>query len=182
MATGIRGRLSIALPLLFALTAGLVQAGAPAQPKFVEDSEDGSLEGQKAPDFTLTTLDGKKVQLSRLKGKVVLLDFWASWCGPCRRSMPHLQETYSQYKDKGLVVVGINVDKEQGKAKEFLSGLTVAYPLALDPTSKVLGSYQVMQMPTAFLIDKKGVIRHKIVGFSDNIAKTTSAQIEELLK
>jgi len=179
-----------ALLLLFALSVGSVQIGgsgfggiaAAAAPKFVEETESGPLEGSKAPDFSLTTLDGKKVTLSQLKGKVVLLDFWASWCSPCRRSMPHIEETWAKYQKKGLMVIGVNVDKESSSAQKFLNGFKVSYPVGMDPNAKVLGSYQVMSMPTAFLIDKKGIVRHRIVGFSDDIAASTTRQLEALLK
>lgn len=180
--------------LVFQLALGAVissgawaSASVAAAPKFV-DEEEGSadLTGKKAPDFTLTTLDGKSVTLSKLKGKVVMLDFWASWCGPCRRSMPHLQQTFDQYKDKGLVIVGINVDKEPEKARFFLDKIGGAaafkYPLALDSRGKVMGAYQVMQMPTAYLIGKDGVVKERIVGFSDDIAARTATSLEALLK
>lgn len=174
--------------LACALGLGLLGASvSQAEPRFVDDDpSEVQLEGKKAPDFTLTTLDGKSVTLSKLKGKVVLLDFWASWCGPCRRSMPHLEETWSKYKDRGLVVIGINVDKEQEKALAFLSKLggTAAfhYPLALDPRGRVMGAYKVMQMPTAYLIGKDGVVKERIVGFSDDIAAKTATSLEALLK
>lgn len=191
-------RCAIQLGMLFAL--GL-SAGFPAssfaqgssQPRFVEDdAEESSLEGKKALDFTLQTLDGKTVTLSKLKGKVVLIDFWASWCSPCRKSMPHLEATWQKYKDKGLVIVGINVDKEQDKAIGFLSklaagnatlpGTKLSYPMGLDSRGKVMGQYEVMQMPTAFVIGKDGVVKKRIVGFSDAIAAETDALLTSLLK
>lgn len=160
---------------------------AQTAPRFVEDEDaNADLTGKKAPDFTLQTLDGEKVTLSKLKGKVVLVDFWASWCGPCRKSMPHLEATWQQYKDKGLVVVGINVDKEPEKARAFLAKLSsstkISYATALDPNARVLGAYQVMQMPTAFLIGRDGLVKQRIVGFSDEIGAKTTAQLEALLK
>lgn len=158
-----------------------------AQAKFVDDEEvEINLVGKPAPPFTLTTLDGKSVSLASLKGKVVLLDFWASWCGPCRKSMPHLEQTYQKYQSKGLVVVGVNVDKESDKAKAFLAKLaqtvTPSYPLALDANAKVMGAYQVMSMPTAFLIGKDGVVKQKFVGFSDRIAGELEAELSKSLK
>lgn len=158
-----------------------------AQGKFVEEEEQEiNLVGQKAPAFSLTTLDGKPVSLASLKGKVVLLDFWASWCGPCRKSMPHMEQTWQKYQAKGLVIIGVNVDKEPEKAKAFLAKLaqnvTPSYPLAMDPTAKVLGAYQVMSMPTAFLIGKDGVVLQKFVGFSDRIAGDLEAELVKVLK
>lgn len=160
---------------------------AQTAPRFVEDEESNAdLVGKKAPDFTLQTLGGEKVTLSKLKGKVVLVDFWASWCGPCRKSMPHLEETWQKYKDKGLVVVGINVDKEPEKARAFLGKLSattkISYATALDPNARVLGAYQVMQMPTAVLIGRDGLVKERIVGFSEEIGAKTTTQIEALLK
>lgn len=158
-----------------------------AQGKFVEEEEQEiNLMGQKAPPFSLTTLDGKAVSLASLKGKVVLLDFWASWCGPCRKSMPHMEQTWQKYQSKGLVIVGVNVDKEPEKARAFLAKLaqtvTPTYPLAMDSSAKVMGAYQVMSMPTAFLIGKDGVVQQKFVGFSERIAGELEAELARVLK
>ncbi len=154
-----------------------------AAPKFVDEDESArTLEGRPAADFALKTLDGEVVSLKALRGKVVFLDFWASWCGPCRRSMPHIEDMYKSYKKQGFQVIGVNVDKDEAKARQFLRKINVSYPIALDSNAKLMGEYRVQSMPTAFLIDKKGIIRHRIVGFSDKIAAETKTKIEALLK
>jgi thiol-disulfide isomerase/thioredoxin len=118
-----------------------------------------------APNWTLTDLDGNQVQLADFKGQVVLLDFWATWCGPCRMSIPHLKDLYAEYKDKGLAVVGISLD-QQGPAvvRPFVRQQKINYPI-------VMGNLQVTQdyggirgIPTAFVISQDGKIYNRHMG------------------
>lgn len=133
-----------------------------------------------APDFTLKTLDGQEMTLSKLRGKVVLLDFWATWCGPCRESIPHLIQLYKTYQEKGLEVIGMNMDRgDIDTVRHFVKSMDIPYPI-LVTTEDVVRNYGVTGLPTTIFIDKTGKIREKIPGFSSTIAKQMAARAEEL--
>jgi thiol-disulfide isomerase/thioredoxin len=134
-----------------------------------------------APNFTLQTLDGQEVTLSKLKGKVILLDFWATWCGPCRESIPHLIQLYKTHQKDGLEVVGMNVEKgEIDTVRRFVKSIDIPYPITLSPDD-VQRSYKVSGLPTTIFIDKQGRIREKVVGFTSEIAKQMAAKVLTLL-
>jgi len=134
-----------------------------------------------APDFTLKTLDNEDISLSGFKGKVVLLDFWATWCGPCRESIPHLVQLQKTYQEKGFQVIGLSVDKGDGNAvRKFVKSMDIPYPVAIAPED-VARNYGVSSLPTTLLIDKQGKIRDKIIGFSSAITAQMGAKIEELV-
>lgn len=140
-------------------------------------------EGFTAPDFNLGLLDGGTVTLSELKGKVVLVNFWTSWCPPCRKEMPAIESVYRSYKDLGLVVIGLNLtaqDSEQAAAL-FAQEVGVTFPIALDLDNSVGNLYRVTALPTSFFIDRKGVIRSVIVGgpMSETVIQS---KVEELLR
>ncbi|KKO05506.1 TlpA family protein disulfide reductase [Pseudohongiella sp.] len=128
-------------------------------------------EGEPAPDFTLPGVRASDaaVQLSELQGKVVYVDFWASWCLPCLRSLPQINGLYEQYRDQGFEVVAITIDDPVEDATEFLEDLEVplAYSVVLDATADVMDQYRVVGMPTSFLIDRDGVIRKVHKGFRE---------------
>ena len=133
-----------------------------------------------APDFSLKTLDGQEITLSKLKGKVVFLDFWATWCGPCKESVPHLVQIYKSYQEKGIELIGMNMDKgDTGIVFHFVRSMDIPYPIIIT-TADVARDYGVSAIPTAILIDKEGRIREKIVGFSSAIAKQMSSKVAEL--
>jgi len=143
------------------LTAGLLSFGSAALA--VE-------EGQHAPDFTLPDIaEGKPtITLSALRGKTVYVDFWASWCAPCLRSMPLINELYGKYRDQGFEVIAINVDDPIEDGREFLLDTPLDYLIAADTKGEMLGAYAVRGMPTSFLIDREGVVRMVHMGFRDN--------------
>ena len=118
-----------------------------------------------APDFTLQSLDGKTVTLGQYKGDVVMINFWASWCGPCRQEMPLLDDIYKQYKDMGFVLLGVNVEPDVRSANGWLSKTPVSYPILSDPKSAVSQLYQVQAMPTTVIIDRQGVVRYVHNGY-----------------
>jgi len=133
-----------------------------------------------APDFTLKTLDDEEIALSKLKGKVILLDFWATWCGPCRESIPHLVQLYRTYQKSGLEVIGMNVDRgDMNIVRHFVKSMDIPYPIAMTPENVERG-YGVTGLPTTILIDKQGKIREKIVGFTSEIAKKMTARVADL--
>lgn len=127
-------------------------------------------EGQQAPDFTLPDIaEGKApITLSALRGKTVYVDFWASWCAPCLRSMPLINELYAKYREQGFEVIAINVDDPIEDGREFLLDTPLDYLIAADTKGEMLGAYAVRGMPTSFLIDRDGVVRMVHVGFRDN--------------
>lgn len=133
-----------------------------------------------APDFTLPTVDGNPISLSSFKGKVVLLDFWAIFCPPCRAEIPGFIDLYTRYKDKGVEIIGLSLDKEPGKLKTFIAENKINYPILI--TSKeVQNDYgKVQAIPTTFLLDRNLNIVKKHVGFTEKA--TFEAEIEELLK
>jgi thiol-disulfide isomerase/thioredoxin len=118
-----------------------------------------------APDWTLQDLDGKTLSSKDLRGKVVLIDFWATWCGPCRRSIPHLIDLHNEYKDKGLVVVGVSVDQQGPQVvKPFVAQNKIPYRIVMQ-TGKVIQDFGgIRGIPTAFIITQDGKIYRKIVG------------------
>ena len=158
--------------LLLAAGLGLAAATALASPKV----------GERASDFSLPTLDGSKVKLSELRGKVVLIDFWASWCVPCRKELPALDALQKKYAGS-VVVLAVNVDKERANAEKLLSTVKVgALRILLDPDGKVAGAYDVPTMPSSFIVDTKGMVRNVHAGFSSGDEKRFAAEIDALAK
>ena len=139
------------------------------------------------PRWTLTGLDGKPVSLAAHKGKVVVLDFWGSWCGPCRLELPHLQKAYEQYKAKGVAFTTVNVEMadspEEHKriATEYMKANSFTFPVAIDPENVAVQAHKVESYPTVFIIDKTGKIRFRNLGYTDGISEILAAQIDKLL-
>jgi cytochrome c biogenesis protein CcmG, thiol:disulfide interchange protein DsbE len=111
-----------------------------------------------APDFTLTTLDGQQLHLADLKGKVVVVNFWASWCGSCREEASALQTVWQQYKDKGVLIVGIAYTDTERNAHAFISEYGQNYPNGLDIGTKISDLYNIEGVPVTFIINRKGEI------------------------
>ena len=133
-----------------------------------------------APDFTLKTLDGEEMRLSKLKGKVVLLDFWATWCAPCREAIPHLINLRKTYQEKSVEVIGMNVDKgDVETVRRFVKSMDIPYPITLT-SEEVSRNYGVTALPTTIIIDKEGRIRQKFLGFTSEISKQITSTIVEL--
>lgn len=133
-----------------------------------------------APDFTLKTLAGKEITLSQLKGKVVVLDFWATWCAPCQQSIPHLIQLYKDYKESGFVLIGMSVDRGDVEVvRRYIESMDIPYPILTTP-EEVVRRYRVTGIPATFLIDKEGKIRKRITGFNPTIAKQLTAEVADL--
>ena len=123
-------------------------------------------DGAKAPDFKAPSLDGgKSLSLATYRGKVVYLDFWASWCPPCLTSLPLLEELRKQFPSDQFQILAVNVDQDVEKARKFLERTGVGYPSATDPKGRLPGVFGIETMPTSFLIDRGGVIRYVHHGF-----------------
>ncbi len=122
------------------------------------------LRGHPAPDFTLQTLDGEALSLSDLRGKAVVLNFWATWCPPCQAEMPELQAAHEAYSRGGLVVLGVNQAENRATVQAFLDERQLTFPVVLDSQYEVSQLYQVNSLPTTFFIDRDGVIREIVIG------------------
>ncbi len=134
-----------------------------------------------APNFTLKTFDDQEVTLSELKGKVILLDFWATWCAPCRESIPHLVQLYKTYRQNGLEVFGMNVDRgDVDTVRRFVKSMDIPYPI-ITASDELERNYRVTGLPTTILIDKEGNIRQKFVGFTSEISKQMTATVNDLI-
>ena len=123
---------------------------------------------KKAPDFFLTDLNGKEVEIKQFKGKVIFLNFWATWCGPCKEEMPSLEVLHRQFKEKNFVLLTISVDYEGIKpVQELINKHQYTFPVLLDPKGETLDLFEVKGIPTTFLIDKKGKMVGKAIGPRD---------------
>lgn len=123
---------------------------------------------KKTPDFSLKDLNGKEVEIRQFKGNVVFLNFWATWCGPCKEEMPGMEVLHKQFKEKNFVLLTISVDYEGIKpVREFMSKQQYTFPVLLDPQGETLDLFEVKGIPTTFLIDKKGKMVGKAIGPRD---------------
>ena len=120
---------------------------------------------QPAPDFTLKSMDGDNIKLSEMAGNVVLINFWASWCGPCREEMPLLNSLHNKYEPLGFAVFGVNVEEDIDQAKAFLRDFPVDFPVLLDNTNRVSKQYEVIAMPTTIMVDRDGNLRYLHQGY-----------------
>ena len=138
--------------------------------------------GAPAPDFTLRVLDGPNLRLQEQRGKVVLVNFWATWCGPCRKEMPHLNRIADKYRSSGLVMLGVNVDDNVRTAAEVAAKLGVKFPVLLDTDKKVGKLYDLNSMPSTMVIDRSGRVRFVHRGYQDGYEDLYEKQIRDLLK
>lgn len=139
-----------------------------------------SADGGAAPPFTLTTPAGASDSLSQYKGQVVMLNFWATWCGPCQQEMPLLDQIYQQFKPAGFTLLGINVDNEKAPVLKLLARKPVSFPVLLDPKNRVSDEYHVEEMPSTIIIDRKGVIRYVHRGYKPGDENEYQDKIRQL--
>lgn len=137
---------------------------------------------KSAPDFTLKSLSGENVRLKELTGQVVLVNFWASWCGPCRKEMPLLDELHSKYNDLGFTVLGINVEQQNQKAKDFITELNVSFPVLLDDENTVSKLFDVEAMPTTVIIDRNSTLRYLHYGYKAGDEKLYKKMVKALIR
>lgn len=135
-----------------------------------------------APGFTLPSRGGDSVALEKLKGQVVMLNFWASWCGPCRQEMPLLDQMYKRYNSLGFTLLGVNVEEDTAAADKWLAQTPVSFPVLYDKQNKVSQLYQVNSMPSTVFIDRKGNVRYVHRGYQPGDESEYLNQIRALLK
>ena len=134
-----------------------------------------------APDFTLKSTNGENLKLSEMRGQVVLINFWASWCGPCRKEMPLLDQLYQQYKPLGFTVLGVNVEEDPSQANTLLSKVPVSFPVVFDGTNTVSKLYNVIAMPTTVIVDRNGNMRYLHKGYLPGYEDAYQQQVRALL-
>ena len=140
-----------------------------------------SIQG-KAPNFTLKSNTGKNVKLSELRGQVILLNFWASWCGPCRQEMPLLEKLHKRYSALGFTVLGVNVEEDPRKAKTLLKDISVSFPILFDTSNKVSKQYKVSAMPSTVMIDRDGNMRYLHKGYKPGDEAQYKKWVKQLIR
>ncbi|MCA1065167.1 redoxin domain-containing protein [Rossellomorea sp. AcN35-11] len=134
----------------------------------LSDAKQGLAKGDRAPDFELTTLEGETIKLSDYQGKKVILNFWATWCPPCKAEMPHMESYYEDSaEEENVEILAVNLTSmDDGKkaVQQFVDGYELTFPIPMDEEGKVGDEYRVFTIPTTYMIDTGGIIQHKIVG------------------
>jgi len=172
--------------LLIMLISGLLMAGCsgesnqegPALGRITGCSTDSAQRpqaGKPAPDFQFQSPDGQATSLGDLRGKPVLINFWASWCVPCRHEMPYIQQVYDEWQTKGMVLLAINIGESSSKVKGFLQSHGFSLPVLLDAEGEVAGQYGIQAIPTSFFIDRDGIIQDMKVGAFQSTAEIESS-------
>jgi len=135
-----------------------------------------------APDFTLTDAAGEPFSLSELKGQVIMINFWASWCGPCRQEMPLLEAIYQKYEPLGFTLLGVNVEEDSTDGQAWLKDRPVSFPVLYDPANGVSKMYDVIAMPSTVLIDREGNVRYLHHGYRPGYENDYMNQIRTLAR
>ena len=138
--------------------------------------------GKAMPDCALSTIDESgSSDLNRYKGQVLYVDFWASWCGPCAKSFPFLNEMHQQLKGQGLQIVGVNLDENTDDAKVFLAKYPASFTVMADVSKQCAKDFAVKAMPSSYIIDRKGIVHHVHLGFRPGEAKELRVLVEKLI-
>ncbi len=141
-----------------------------------------SLTGQTAPDFALRSSEGSNLRLSEYRGEVVMINFWATWCGPCRQEMPLLDDLYTRYERVGFKLLGVNIDDDSRRAMRMVEELGVSFPVLFDESKDVSRLYQVEAMPVTVLVDRSGTVRHVHHGYKPGYEEKYLTEIRSLLR
>lgn len=155
---------------------GLLAYGFTREPRVIPSP----LVGKPAPDFQLTLFDGSQVRLSDFRSKVVFLNFWASWCPPCRAEARLLEAAWRHYRDRGVVFLGVNIQDREARAREFLEEFGITYPNGRDTGNRIAIDYGVYGLPETFLISSDGLITYKHIGVIE--ADLLAMKMEEALR
>jgi peroxiredoxin len=140
------------------------------------------LAGRPAPDFALKSSTGENLRLSEYRGDVVMINFWATWCGPCRQEMPLLDELYNRYERVGFNLLGVNIDDDSSRAMDMISELGVSFPVLFDARKEVSKLYDVDAMPVTVLVDREGNVRHVHQGYKPGYEEKYLDQVRSLLR
>ncbi len=140
------------------------------------------LAGQSAPDFALKSATGDNLRLSEYRGEVVMINFWATWCGPCRQEMPHLEDLYNRYQRVGFNLLGVNIDDDSRRAMQMVKELGVTFPVLFDEKKEVSKLYSVEAMPVTLLLDRSGTVRHVHLGYQPGFELKYLTEIRALLR
>ncbi len=140
------------------------------------------LEGQSAPDFALKSSTGENLRLSEYRGDVVMINFWATWCGPCRQEMPLLDELYTRYERVGFNLLGVNIDDDSRRAMQMIEELGVNFPVLFDASKEVSKLYEVDAMPVTVLVDREGNVRYVHHGYKPGYEDKYLDQVRSLLR
>lgn len=141
-----------------------------------------SLVGQPAPDFALRSATGENLRLSEYRGDVVMINFWATWCGPCRQEMPLLDDLYNRYQRVGFRLLGVNIDDDSRRAMQMIEELGVNFPVLFDEQKEVSKLYEVGAMPVTLLVDREGTVRYVHLGYKPGYEEYYLTQIRSLLR
>ena len=180
-------RISIVMMSSLFLACGSSGGGAGTDkgsdtPASADDGSKHPLSGQQAPDFTVASQNGQgSTTISKMDGKVLVVDFWATWCGPCKKSFPKLQELNVKYKASGLEIVGISEDDDKKGISDFGSTYGAKFFIGWDQDKSIAGKWHVDAMPTSFVIDKKGIVRFVHAGYHDGDEAEIEKEIKGLL-
>ena len=140
------------------------------------------MEGQQAPDFALKSSTGENLRLSEYRGDVVMINSWATWCGPCRQEMPLLDELYSRYQRVGFNLLGVNIDDDSNRAMNMIEELGVNFPVLFDARKEVSKLYEVEAMPVTVIVDREGTVRFVHHGYKPGYEEMYLDQIRSLLR
>ncbi len=135
-----------------------------------------------APDFTLRSSEGINLRLHEQRGQVVMVNFWASWCGPCKVELPHLNRLHDKYRASGFVLLGVNIDEDPRLATSIAQRMGLKFPILLDSDKAVAKRYDLGTMPSTVLIDRDGRVRQVHLGYRDGLELTYEKQVRDLLK
>ncbi len=186
----IPGLLTVALLGLLLTIQACAPSAQDALRSGQEDTDNISLKGSElapapevgrlAPDFTLGDLEGNQVSLSDFRGKTVFINFWATWCPPCRAEMPEMEAVYQEYKDKGVVVIGVDISEPESTVRQYIQRGGFSWIIVLDSTGEVAANYKITSIPTSFFIDGEGVIR--VVNIGAMTKRVMEAKLAEAMR
>lgn len=137
---------------------------------------------ETAPDFTLKTKSGKNLRLNDFRGKVVMINFWATWCAPCRQELPHMEALYKKYKDRGFVLLGVNIDNDSVAAKKMAEEFKLTFPVLYDEKQQTSKLYKLKAMPSTFIVDRGGKVHEVHLGYKPGYEKSYDKTIGKLVK